>query len=411
VRPLLRSALLAFALLAVAGAAYLIFRPVPILVEVAPVTRGRFVATVEDDGRTRVRDRYIISAPVAGRLLRLEARAGDIVSADEVVATILPSLPALLDPRTRREAEERLGAAEALVAETLSQVERLKSVREEAETNAARARTLRQSGVMAAQQFERAELAALVAAREESAAEMRRHAAEHAVDQARAVLRRFDSPDSAEKLEVKSPVSGRVLRVIRESETPVSGGESLLEIGDPASLEIVVDVLTTDAVAIRPGAPVTIEHWGGPESLDGRVRLVEPGAFTKVSALGVEEQRVWVVIDLVSPHDRWATLGDGFRVDAAIVTEEIDDALLVPQSALFHRDGGWAVFLVRDGVAHKQPVEIAHRSTRVAAVAGGLSPGDQVVLFPPSALTDGATVKPEAALWSPNAEREAQNSR
>jgi len=160
VRPLLRSALLAFALLAVAGAAYLIFRPVPILVEVAPVTRGRFVATVEDDGRTRVRDRYIISAPVAGRLLRLEARAGDIVSADEVVATILPSLPALLDPRTRREAEERLGAAEALVAETLSQVERLKSVREEAETNAARARTLRQSGVMAAQQFERAEVAA-----------------------------------------------------------------------------------------------------------------------------------------------------------------------------------------------------------------------------------------------------------
>ena len=184
--------------------------------------------------------------------------------------------------------------------------------------------------------------------------------------QARAVLRRFDSPDSAEKLEVKSPIFGRVLRVIRDSETPVSGGEPLLEFGDPADLEVAVDVLTTDAAAIRPCARVTIEHWGGPEALDGRARLVEPGAFTKVSALGTEEQRVWVVIDLVSPHDRWATLGDGFRVDAAIVTEEIDDALLVPQSALFHRDGGWAAFVVRGGVAHERRIEPAHRSARMA---------------------------------------------
>jgi HlyD family secretion protein len=395
--------------LAIAGAVYLIFRPAPILVEVALVARGRFVATVEDDGRTRVRDRYVISAPVAGRLLRSQMRAGDVVSADEVVATILPSPPALLDPRARREAEERLGAAEAFVLETASQVERLRGVREEAEAEAARARTLRQSGVMAAQQFERVELAALVAERELSAAEMRQHAAEHALDQARAVLRRFDSPDSAEKLEVKSPIAGHVLRVVRESETLVNGGEPLLEIGDRADLEIVVDVLTTDAAAISPGARVTVEHWGGPETLDGRVRLVEPGAFTKVSALGVEEQRVWVVIDLVSPHDRWATLGDGFRVDAVIVTEEIDDALLVPQSALFRRDGGWAVFVVRDGVARERAVEIAHRSARVAAVAAGLSPGDQVVVFPPSGLADRGLVKPEATVWSPNVKGAAQN--
>ncbi len=396
-RALLRWSLLALAVLAIGGMSYLVLRPNPVTVEVAPVTRGRFVATVEDDGRTRVRDRYVISAPIAGRLLRLQARAGDGVSADQVVATILPSLPALLDPRTRREAEERLGAAEALVAETASQVERLKGVREEAETEAVRARTLRQSGVMAVQQSERVELAALVAERELGAAEMRQHAAEHALDQARAVLRRFDSPDPAEKLDVKSPISGRVLRVIRESETPVSGGEPLLEIGDPADLEIAVDVLTTDAVAIRPGARVSIEHWGGPDALDGRVRLVEPGAFTKVSALGVEEQRVWVVIDLVSPHDRWVTLGDGFRVDTSIVTEEIDDALLVPQSALFRRDGGWAVFVVRDGAARERRVEVAHRSASTAAVAAGLAPGDQVVLFPPSALADGATVRPQAA--------------
>ena len=185
--------------------------------------------------------------------------------------------------------------------------------------------------------------------------------------------------------------------MIRESEGPVDSGEPLLEIGDPADLEIAVDVLTTEAVSIRPGARVTIKHWGGSEDLEGRVRLVEPGAFTKVSALGVEEQRVWVVIDLVSPHDRWATLGDGFRVDAAIVTEEIDDALLVPQSALFRRDGGWAVFLVRNGVAREQRVEIGSRSAKLAAVAAGLAPGDQVVVFPPSTLGEGAAVKPQAA--------------
>ncbi len=164
-------------------------------------------------------------------------------------------------------------------------------MREEAETDAQRARTLRQSGTIAEQQFERAELAALVAERELHAAEMRQHAAEHALDQTRALLRRFDSPDPAEKLEVRSPISGRVLRVLRESETTLNGGEALLEVGNPADLEVAVDVLTTDAVAIQPGAQATIERWGGPQPLQGRVRIVEPGAFTKVSALGVEERR------------------------------------------------------------------------------------------------------------------------
>ena len=212
-------------------------------------------------------------------------KAGDAVEADEVVATILPSLPALLDPRTRREAEERLGAAEAVVAETTAQIERLKSEREKADMDTQRARTLRQSGVVAPQQLERVELVPLVAERELRAAEMRQHAAEHALDQARVLFRRFDSPDSAEKLEVRSPISGRILRVLRESETPLGGGEPLLEIGDPADLEVAVDVLTTDAVAIRAGAPATIQRWGGSATLQGRVRLVEPGAFTKVSAL------------------------------------------------------------------------------------------------------------------------------
>ncbi len=378
----------------VGGAMYGAFRPAPIPVEVVTVARGRFAATVEEDGRTRVSDRYVISAPIAGRLVRPQLKAGDAVAADEVVARILPSLPSLLDPRTRREAEERFGAAEAVVAETAAQIERLKGVRENADADARRTKTLRQSGVVTPQQLERAELAALAAERELRAAELRGHAAEHTLDQLRALLRRFDSPESADTLQVKSPISGRVLRMFRESETPLSGGEPLLEIGDPADLEVAVDVLTTDAIKIRPGAPVSIRHWGGPVALQGRVRLVEPGAFTKISALGVEEQRVWVVIDLVSPREQWASLGDGFRVDASIVTDEKDDALVVPSGALIHRGSGWAVFVVRNGRAHERPVEIAGRGA-LAAVSSGLAPGDQVVNFPPNALREGAAVRPQ----------------
>ena len=379
---------------ALGGVLFLLYRPQPIAVETAAVTRGRFVAAVEEDGRTRVRDRYLVAAPLAGRLLRLPVRAGDPVAADQVVAMILPSLPTLLDPRARRELEERVGAAEAVIAETGAQVERARGLLGQAQADAQRARVLRQTGVAAAQQFERAELAALTAERELRAAELRGHAAEHVLDQTRALLRRFDEPEATEGLEVRSPVAGRVLRVIRESEAPIASGEPLLEIGDPANLEVVVDVLTTEAVAIRPGARAVIEHWGEAEPLEGRVRLVEPGAFTKVSALGVEEQRVWVVIDLVSPRARWTGLGDGFRVDARITVAEIEDSILVPVGALFRRDGGWAVFVVQDGIARERRIELARRGAPVAAVAAGLAAGEQVVVFPPSALTAGARIRP-----------------
>lgn len=389
----LRALAYVLAALAAGAALYFVFRPAPIPVEIAAVTRGRFVAAIEEDGRTRVRDRYVISAPVAGRLLRPQLKAGDAVAADQVVATITPSLPALLDPRTRKEAEARLGAAEALAAETAAQIERLSRVRENVDADLRRATTLRQTGSVTVQQLERAQLASLVAERELRAAEWRRQAAEHAVEQARTLLRWFDNPDPADRLEVRSPVSGRVLRVLRESATPLTAGEPLLEVGDPSDLEVIVDVLTTDAVRIQAGAPAAIEHWGGPNPLEGRVRLVEPGAFTKVSALGVEEQRVWVVIDLASPREQWATLGDGFRVDVSIVVQEIGDAILIPIGSLTRRDGGWAVFVVKDGRAHERRIEIAGRGTKTAAVSSGLAPGDEVVNFPPSSLSDGARVQ------------------
>jgi HlyD family secretion protein len=187
-----------------------------------------------------------------------------------------------------------------------------------------------------------------------------------------------------------------VLRLLRESEATVSAGAPLLEIGDPEDLEIIADILTNEAVAIRPGAPVAITGWGGAAPLEGRVRLVEPGGFTKISALGVEEQRVWVVMDLVSPRALWAALGDGFRVDARITVAVIEDATLVPVSALFRRRPDWGVFVVRDGVAQERPVVPIRRGARLAAIGDGLAPGETVVVSPPSRLRDGARVRPLA---------------
>lgn len=390
----LRWALVAAIVLLAAGGAFLALQPRPILVETEQVTRGRFEAVVEEDGRTRVRDRYVVSAPVAGRVLRLGVRPGDTLGRGDPVALILAAPSALLSPRARREAEERVGAAEAMLELAGVLVERAAAEQAQAEADAARMRTLHARGAAPLQQLERAELAERTAARDMLAAERRRHAAAHELEQARALLAATDAMENGpERHEVRAPVAGRVLRVMQESEAVVASGAPLLEIADPADLEVVVDVLTTEAVGIAPGAPVVIERWGGPMPLQGRVRRVEPGAFTRVSALGVEEQRVWVVIDLVGPRETWAALGDGFRVDARITVETIEDAVLVPVSALFRRGGGWAVYVVQDGVARERHVEVARRAARRAMIAAGLVAGEVVVTFPPSALKDGGQVR------------------
>lgn len=367
-----RWALVAVVVIAALASAFFAFRPKPIRVETEQVSRGRFEAVVEEDGRTRLRDRYVVSAPLAGRVLRLGVRAGDAVARGDLVAEILAAPSALLSPRARREIEERIGAAEAMLQQAGIMVERAAAQQVQTEADAARIRALHARGAAPLQQLERAELAERTAARDMLAAERRRHAAEHELDQARALLTaNHASENGPERRAVRAPVSGRVLRVLQESEAIVASGTPLLELGDPAEIEVVVDVLTSEAVRITPGAQVMIDRWGGPAPLQGRVRLVEPGAFTKVSALGVEEQRVWVVIDLTSPYERWAALGDGFRVDARITVEVVEDALLVPVSALFRRAPGWAVFVVQDGIARERQIEIARRSARSAIVSGG----------------------------------------
>lgn len=382
--------------IAVAGIAWsLMPRPVP--VEVATVAKGRFVASVDEDGKTRIRERYAVAAPLAGRLTRIQLKAGDRVAFGDALATIVPSPAPFLDPRSRREAEEKLGAAEAARERTKAVVERAHAQTDQAKTDLERTRTLVARGAATAQALERAELAMRVADRDLRAAEFLDHAAGHELDQARALLARYqdgaDAPD--ERWNITAPVSGVVLKVVQESETVVSSGAPLLEIGDPRDLEIVADVVSADAVEIRPGADVVIERWGGSGPLSGRVRRVEPAAFTKVSTLGVEEQRVNVLIDVLSPPEQWPGLGDGYQVDTRIAVFTQDDAAIIPAGALFRRGDSWNVYVVEDGRARSRAIGLLRRSGRLAAVKEGLATGERVIVYPSDQISPGVRVGPK----------------
>ena len=390
----------AFSVLGVAAALALAvwaMMPRPIAVETATVTKGKFVATVDEDGKTRIRERYVVAAPLPGRLTRVRLKAGDSVKPDDEIATILPTPAPFLDPRSRREAEERLGAAEAARERAKAVVERAQAQSLQAKSDLDRTRTLTERGVSTAQALERAETAMRLAERDLRAAEFQNHAAEHELAQAKALLAQYRNDGgnaSPERWAVTAPVSGVVLKVAQESETIVQPGTPLLEIGDPRDLEIVIDVLSTDAVEIAPGAEVTIEHWGGPGVLAGRVRRVEPAAFTKISTLGVEEQRVNVLIDVVSPPKDWAGIGDAYQVDARITVFSRDDATIVPTGALFRAGETWNVYVVNEGRAQRRPVELIRRSGRSAAVTAGVQPGDRVIVYPSDRITPNVRVEP-----------------
>lgn len=387
-----RVGLTAGAVAVAAGIAwFLIPRPVP--VETATVVKARFVASVDEDGKTRIRQRYVVAAPLAGRLTRVRLKAGDPVGSGDIVAVILPPPAPLLDPRSRREAEERMGIAEAALERSKATVERTQAQAAQAKTDLDRTRTLVASGASTVQALERAELAQRVADRDLRAAEYLDHAASHELAQARALLGRYrDDMDPAEPWNVTAPVSGVVLKVMQESETSVQSGLSLLEIGDPRDLEIVTDVLSTDAVEIRAGADVAIDHWGGAGILSGRVRRVEPSAFTKISTLGVEEQRVNVLIDLVSPQQQWTGLGDAYRVDTRITVYTREDVEIVPSGALFRRGNGWSVYVVENGRAELRDIAVARRSGGLAAIGKGLKQGERVIVYPSDQISAGVRV-------------------
>lgn len=383
-------------LVAAAALAVWAMLPKPIPVDIAVVSKGQFVATVDEDGKTRIRERYVVAAPLAGRLTRVRLKAGDTVKADEPIATILPTPAPFLDPRSRREAEERLGTAEAARERARAMVERARAQAVQLQSDLDRTRALKASGTTTAQALERAETATRLADRELHAAEFQDHATEHEVEQAKAVLARYQNDSSGtppERWNLSAPVSGVVLNVTQESETAVLPGAPILAIGDPRDLEVVVDVLSTDAVEIKPGAQVAIEHWGGPGDLAGRVRRVEPAGFTKVSTLGVEEQRVNVLIDIVSPVKDWAGLGDAYQVDARITVFSRDDATIVPSGALFRTGETWNVYVAKDGRAQLRAVTLLRRSGRFAAVTSGVTPDEQVIVYPSDRIAAGARVE------------------
>ena len=386
-----RVILIGAAVAGVAGGSVVLLRPRPVRVDVAVAERGPLRVTIDEDGETRVRERFVVAAPVAGRLARIDLKAGAVVQAGEVVARLDP-LP--LDPRTLAEARARLEAAEAAQREEAARVAQARASLAQASRSAERARKLAKPGTISPEERELAELAETTRQKEVEAALFAATVAAHNVDAARAALLAPDG-DTASRcgtepcIEVRAPVGGRVLRVAEASERVVPVGTRLLEIGDPMALEVVVDVLSADAVKVRPGAGVIFEDWGGDRTLPGRVRVVEPSGFTKVSALGVEEQRVNVVADFIEPP---AMLADGYRLEARIVVWEGTDVLTIPASALFRRGGQWEVFAAVDGYARRRPVEVGHRAPQRVEVTGGLQAGEVVVLHPSDLVGDGTRV-------------------
>lgn len=380
----------------VAGLLAWAFMPDPLHVDAVRVTRGTFMRTIDEDGKTRVRNRFVISSPLAGTLERVALKEGDRVESGTIVANIAPATPALLDARTERELTARLEAAEAQVLGATANVGRAEASLDLARAEATRIGNLAAKGFVPAVERDTATLTLSAREKELEAAREERHAATHALDAARAALSQAltnAKGTTGKPWPVRAPTAGLVLRILQESERAVLTGTPLLEIGNPADLEVVVDVLSSDAVSIQPGNHVMFERWGADHPIEGSVRRVEPSAFTKISALGVEEQRVNVIIDPTSNDERWAAVGDGYRVDARIVVDERKDALTVPVSALFREGSQWMTFVVSDGHARKRNVKIAARGSQEAAIDNGLGENDLVVVYPSSNLSDGSRVQ------------------
>jgi HlyD family secretion protein len=373
------------------------FRPRTVIVDMVTVDRGELVITVNDEGETRVHDVYVVSAPVAGHMRRINLHAGDpVVALETIVAEIQPIDPAFLDPRSEAQAQADVQAAESAKALAEAEVEQARAELEFAEREHERANTLIKDGTISQRDLDAAErnrrtrtavLATAIAALDVRSYELERARAA-LVSPAQTTV---DSQGCA-CISIRTPVDGRVLRILQQSEAVVAAGEPLIEIGNPRNLEIVVDLLSADAVKVEPGQRVIIERWGGDGPLTGRVRLVEPFGFTKISALGIEEQRVNVIIDLTSDESKWQRLAHGYQVDVRIVLWEADDTLILPLLALFRDGSDWSVFVESDGRAELRKVEIGRRNSLDAEVLGGLDAGERVVLHPSDRVSVGVRI-------------------
>ncbi|OYV07478.1 MAG: RND transporter [Verrucomicrobiales bacterium VVV1] len=371
--------------------------PKPIEIETGVVTRSPLTVRVSEEGKTRIRNRYIVAAPVAGKMRRVPLKPGDEVKAGETLLTAIePMATPLLDPRARAQAEAVVSMKEAGRKQAVQTLEAQQATLKMSEADRDRIRAVQRAGTVSESDRDRAEGDASIKASQVRASEFALQVLDYELAQARAALERPDASTAGNLVEVKSPVSGRVLKVMQESEMVVTPGVQILEIGDPADLEFEAEILSRDAVTIHPGDAVSIEQWGGDPPLSGRVRRVEPAGFTKISALGVEEQRVIVLSDLIDPPPAAKALGDRFRVEVRVAVWHSDDVPVIPSGALFREGNAWKTFVYQDGKAKLVSIEAGHTDGRTTEILSGLSPGDEVLLHPPDTVKAGSSVTKRA---------------
>ena len=372
------------------------FWPQPVLVEAVAAMRAPLAVSIEEEGRTRVIDRYIVSAPVDGVACRVQLEVGDPVKKGQVLLGITPLESQVLDPRSRAQAKARVSAAGSALRAAQEEAQAATAAQEYAATELERLRPLIEEGLIAREAFNRVETEAKTSAAAKRSADFNVDVAGYDLEAARTTLQYSAATASgipAERVPVRAPIDGRILKVQHECEGVVRTGEPLLEVGDPTALEIEVDVLSADAVKIKPGMQVLFDRWGGEQPLQGRVRNVEPVGFTKISALGVEEQRVLVISDFTSHGEQWQRLGDGYRVEAHFILWQEDDVLQVPASSLFRYKQGWAVFVIDGNRASRREIKVGQRNGLNAQILAGVATGEMVINHPSDAVEDGRSVK------------------
>lgn len=392
----IRALIWTFMLISLAAAVYIWMSPNPVKVETTLVAKGTLRVVVREDGISRIREKYVVSSPVSGRLSRIQLQAGDDVTSEKtLIAVILPSAPAILDARTKAEANARVQAAKASLNRAKASTQKAAIDRDLNKKKLDRAEELVQNQGISREAFDIANALFLASDQAVKTGEFEIEIAQFELQMAEAAAQPFLDPKDqafAEPFEIFAPVSGKVLRLFQESSTVVTTGTPLIEIGDPRELELEIDVLSTDATQIRPGSKLIVEHWGGSIPLQGLVRVVEPAAFTKVSSLGVEEQRVNVIADFKETPERLKTLGDGYRVEAEITVRELQDVTLIPNSALFRFERQWHVMTVKNNRAQLTMVEVGQQNETEAEIIEGLVVGDEVIVYPGDDIDDGTSV-------------------
>ncbi len=372
------------------------FWPKPLLVESAMAKVAPLTMTIEEEGRTRIIDPYIISAPVNGVTCRQHLKVGDSVEQGQTLLSITPLASQALDPRSRAQAQAQVSVAKSALQVAQEKAQAASVAAQPANTDLKRYQPLLEKGLISQGVFDTASTQAQSLSATKRSANFAVEVARHELESARTTLeysKESFADQSIERVAVRSPITGQILKVERSCEGPVTTGEALLEVGDPKSLEIEVDVLSADAVKIKPGMKVFFDRWGGTLSLDGRVRVIEPIGFTKISALGVEEQRVLIISDFTSPAEQWQRLGDGYRVEASFVLWHEEDVLQVPASSLFRYNNGWALFVIEDNHAKRRKVTIGQRNGLQAQILQGITAGELIINHPSEAVEDNISIE------------------